>query len=171
MSEVIGDTGYLHKNRVTFCAVHTVTGQKVAGHFTLSTSLGFKHLVTARASVKIVSESLQCMAIAPAGADKAVVAHVAVVPINLSSYPSEAAHVMTIGGSAFCQHSVYSPATPVTLRFSEEVAHQIKPTAFVGLAPEIVYHVEVVGGDSKSITHIKISGELEVDGIGFAQSW
>nr|QKN22696.1 hypothetical protein [Erysiphe necator associated deltaflexivirus 4] len=171
MSEVIGDTRHLHSNRITFSAVQVVTGSKVSGHFELTTALGFKHLVTARASIRIVSESLQCMIIAPAGADKAVVAHIAVVPTGLPSYPSEAAHVMTIGGSAFCQHSVYSPASPVPLRFSQEVAHQIKPKPLVGLPPEIVYHIQVLGGDKSSETYVKISGEIEVDGIGFAQSW
>lgn len=171
MSEVIGDTGHLHDNRVPFCAVHTVKGLSDSGHFTLSTCSGFKHLLTARASIRIVSSSLNCMVIGPAAADKAISAHIAVVPAGLKSYPTSAAQIMTIGGSAYVQHSLYVVTSPVPLSFAPEVAHQLKPKPVIGEEPEVVFHFTITGGSVNTEAFIKISGYLEVDGVGFATSW
>lgn len=168
---VIGDVSQLHQNRIAFNAVRSITGSSVHGHFALSSAAGFAHLASARASVRIVSDTLRCQIIGPAAADKAVSAYVAVIPSTAPAFPTTAQHILTIGGSAFVQHSLYVGAKTEPLSFSQEVAHTIKPTPLVGSPPEVVFFVEVTGGANTDVSTLRISGHLEVDGIGYVQPW
>jgi len=173
MSEVIGDTSDLHVNTIPFNAVHTLTGAHGSFAFKLEEASGLKHLLTARASVRIVSDSLTCQVIGPASAAKAVSAHVAVIPhtTNADDLPTTPAHVLTIGGSAFIQHSLYVGALPAPLNFAQEVAHQIKPTPILGGPPMVVGHYTVTGGVNTDTVFLRVSGVISVDGIGFVKPW
>jgi hypothetical protein len=170
-SEVLGNVGELHVTTINFNAVHTVTGGSGAGFFDLAECTGLKHLLSARASAKIVSNSLTCQVIGPASAAKAVSAHLGVIPTSCASTPTTAEEVMTIGGSAFVQHSLYVGAQSANLLFSQEVSHQLKPTVVIGSPPRVVFHYTVTGGASTDIVHFRISGVLTVDGIGFVVPW
>lgn len=172
MSEVVGDTGYLHANTVPFSAVITLTG--ASGHFSadLVTAVGFSHLLSARASVKIVPGTLLCKAVGPASASKAVTVIAAIVPVNSEGiYPKTPVDVLTIGGHAFVQHSLYVTPVPTKIDFAPEVAHQIKPKPLVGEPPCLVGHYTVTGGTSTDQTYFTLAGQLTVDGVGFAKSW
>lgn len=172
MSEVVGDTSHLHDNTVPFSAVITLTG--ASNHFAvpLTRAEGFKHLLTARASVRIVSGSLTCKAVGPASASKAVTVLAAIVPVNEDNiYPQTPVQVLTVGGHAFVQHSLYVTPTPTRIDFAPEVAHQIKPTPLVGSPPCVAGHFTVTGGAASDITYFTVSGLLSVDGVGFAKSW
>lgn len=173
MSEVIGDTSALHVNTIPFNAVHTLTGAHGSFAFKLQEASGFKHLLVARASAKIVSESLTVQVIGPASAAKAVSAHVAVIPFSsdAADLPTTPAHVLTIGGSAFVQHSLYVVALPAPLSFTQEVAHQIKPAPILGGPPMVVGHYTVTGGVNTDTVFVRVSGILSVDGIGFVRPW
>jgi hypothetical protein len=171
MAEIIGDTSHLTQTRVPFNAVHRVSGASRSGHFSLVECAGVASLIRSRAQVRIASESLRCQVVGPAAADQATVLHVAIVPSTCNSWPSSDTDILTIGGSAFCQHSLFVAPAAVPLSFSPEVAHQIKPAPLVGSAPEVVYQLTIVGGAEGSRAHIKISGELEVSGIGFIATW
>jgi hypothetical protein len=171
MADVIGDLSHLRLTRIAFNAVHEVSGAEGSGHFSLLSAKGVKHLIGARALVKIVSDSLTCQVIGPASADKAVSAHIAVIPSTSSDWPSTASEVLTIGGSAFIQHSLYVGALAAPLQFTQEVAHQIKPAPVVGSPPEVVYQFTITGGSASSKAYLRISGVLEVDGVGFVASW
>jgi hypothetical protein len=171
MSEVIGDTRELHQNTINFNAVHTVSGASGFGHFRLETCSGLQHLLNARASVRIVSSSLTCQVIGPVSAAKAVSAHIAVIPSNATAWPTTAAQILTIGGSAFVQHSLYVGAPTAPLQFSQEAAHQLKPSPVLGSAPEIVFQYTITGGTDADSAYLRISGVLAVDGIGFVTPW
>jgi len=171
MSNLIGDTSNLHTTRIPFHAVHELVGIFGSGHFPLLDCNGIKHLVSARATVRIVSDQLSCQVIGPAAADKAVTVHVAVIPSTAPAWPTTAAHLLTIGGSAFTQHSLYVGASATPLAFTQEVAHQIKPRPLVGSPPEVVYYFSVTGGVATTVSYLRISGILEVDGVGYVQPW
>lgn len=173
MGDLIGDSAFLHQNRVPFHAVYSARGASGSGSFLLTTAAGVKHLLSARASVKVVSDKLTCQVIGPAAADKAVEAFVAVVPATAADgeLPTTIEEIMTIGGSSYLQHSLYVPSTIVPLSFAQEVAHQIKPSPLIGEPPLVVFAYNVTGGVPGSIVRFRISGVLEVDGIGFAKSW
>lgn len=171
MSELLGDTSDLHTNRIPFSAVITTTGAASSGHVLLSALSGFSHLLPSRAAVKIVSDSLLCRVVGPASATKAVSCHVAVLPGNCSEWPSTPAEILTIGGSAFVQHSLFVAPSSAPLRFAPEVAHQLKPPPVYGQPPCVVYHSTITGGAATDTAYICVSGVIEVDGIGFVKSW
>jgi len=171
MSDVLGDTTHLHQHRIDFNAVHTIVGASSHGSFCLVDSSGLRHLLSSRASVKIVSQSLTCQVIGPASADKAVSIHVAVIPATATGHPTSEAQILTIGGSAYAQHSLYVGALAVPLAFSTEVAHQIKPAPVVGEPPLVVYVCTITGGTNSDKAYLRISGTIEVDGIGYVQPW
>jgi len=171
MGDLIGDVQELRSTRIPFHAVHTVTGSAVHGHFPLMGCTGISHLAASRASVRIVSEGLTCQIIGPATAANAVEAYIAVIPSTSPVWPTTGANILTIGGSAYCQHSVYVGSVIAPLSFTQEVAHQIKPAPLVGSPPEVVFVSNVVGGTAASVVNIRISGILEVDGVGFVQTW
>lgn len=175
MSELLGDTSELHSSVVPFHAVSTARGASGSGSFKLMSALGVRHLVSARASVKINSDNLTCQVIGPAAADKAVEAFLAVIPASAASddleLPTTKAHIMTIGGSAYLQHSLYVPSSIAPLSFAPEVAHQIKPQPLFGEPPLIVYSYTVTGGNKDTEIIFRVSGSLTVDGVGFARSW
>nr|QYF50209.1 MAG: hypothetical protein [Sichuan deltaflexi-like virus 3] len=170
---LIGDTAQLHQTRIAFNAVITVTGPSGYHHEPLASATGFVQLVGARASVRVVSETLVCQVIGPASANRSVDAFVCVLPASLpaASFPTTAAQILTVGGSAFCQHSIYVGSTPVPLAFAQEVAHQLKPAPLVGSPPEVCFYYNVAGGGANDTVHLRVSGLLEVDGVGFVQSW
>jgi len=171
MSDLIGDTSQLHSTRIPFNAIHTVVGHEQHGSFLLSEAVGFIHVIDSRATVKIVSSSLLCQVLGAPSADTAVSAYIAIIPASFQPTPSSSDHILTIGGSAFCQHSLYVPPTLVPLAFSQDVAHQLKPVPLLGSPPRVAYAVQVVGGTTQSRSTIRISGVIEVDGVGFVQSW
>lgn len=171
MSELLGDTRDLHTSRVAFRAVITVTGSSASGHVPLTSLPGFRHLLSARASARIVSETLTCQVIGPASATKAVSCHVAVLPATCQVWPSSPPEILTIGGCAFVQHSLFVAPSVAPLAFAPEVAHQLKPTPVFGQPPEVVYHCTITGGAATDSAYICIIGDIEVDGIGFVQSW
>lgn len=173
MSDLIGDTSQLKSTVIGFNAVHEATGASGSGRFALLECLGVKHLLSPRAFVRIVSDSLTCQVIGPATASAAVTAHIAVIPsaVEAGDLPTQPRQILTIGGSAFVQHSLYIGAPKAELKFSEGVAHQIKPTPLVGDPPAVVYHYTVTGGGTNSVVHFKISGSIEVDGVGFTRTW
>lgn len=171
MSEIIGDTSHLHQNTIEFNAVHELLGHSGVTHFPLVECQGLRGLLASRASVTIVSDSLRCQILAPPSADQAAVAQVAVVPSTCPSWPGSGTDILTVGGSVFVQHSLYTGALAVDLRFAPEVAHQIKPAPVVGSPPEVVVAYTVAGADATTVSRLRISGRIRVDGIGFVSSW
>lgn len=171
MSDVLGDTSHLHQHRIAFNAVHTLVGPSGHGAFSLVDAPGLRHLLSSRASVKIVSSGLTCQVIGPPAADKAVSVHVAIVPSTAPSHPKSEAQILTIGGSTFTQHSLYVGAVSSPLAFSPEVAHQIKPRPLVGESPLVVFVFTITGGTKDDKANLRVSGEIEVDGIGYVQPW
>merc|ERR1712110_915909 len=103
-----------------------------------------------RAKVEIVSDSLTVKVIGPASADKAVTLCVAVVPSSSEVCPTTDAQVLTIGGAAYAQHSVYIGVQDVPLRFAAEASHLIKPRPLIGSLPKVVYTFNLIGGDRDS---------------------
>jgi hypothetical protein len=171
MSDLVGDTAHLHRRTIPFKIAYTLSGAEGHGHFAIPTANGFKQLAASRASVRIVSDSLRCQVLGPASPSVALEAYVAIVPKDLESWPTKPAQLLTIGGSCYCQHSIYSPSRTVPIEFSAEAAHQIKPTPLVGSAPEVVYYFQAVGGETTTTSYLCLSGLIEVDGIGFTQTW
>lgn len=171
MSEIVGDTSHLHTKTVPFNAVHKVTGSSGTGSFDLATCTGFKQLCSARATVKVLGDALSCEIIGPASPDKATEAYIGVIPDTAEAFPTEPEHILTIGGSAYVQQSLYIGVRGSSLRFSAEANHQIKPKPMVGSLPKVIYHFKVEGGNNQTVAFIRISGVVEVDGIGFTQTW
>ncbi|KAE8238394.1 hypothetical protein A4X09_0g7110 [Tilletia walkeri] len=170
MSDLVGDTTHLHRTTVPFSASHKIVGHEIHGSFLLSDATGFSSVASSRASVKIVSDSLSCKIIGPAAADKAVSTAVAILP-ETASNPTAFEHILSIGGFAYLEHSVYNSPGSVPVAFAAEAAHQIKPKPLVGSPPKVVYYHRVLGGDGKSVSHLVVQGLLEVDGVGFVKSW
>jgi hypothetical protein len=171
MSDLVGDTSHLTQTTFPFSAVKTLKGPQGAGHFTLTTSPGFEQLIAGRAKVVIRSDSLQAQVVGPPDPTKAVTVYVAAIPNGSAKWPTNAAQILTIGGAAVVQHSTYVHSQPSQLKFAVEVAHQIKPKPQVGTEPEIVYSFIVAGAEAETESYLVIKGIVEVDGVGFVQTW
>lgn len=172
-SDIIGDVSQLRQTTINFHAVETIVGSTVSGSFDLVDATGFKHLISARAIAKLLSDSLRCQVIGPSAPDKAVTAYVAILPDSLDDddLPTTASEILTVGGSAFTQHSLYVGSQVTPLGFAQEVSHQLKPAPHVGSLPKVVYHINVIGGDDSSESYLRLSGQLLVEGVGFVKSW
>lgn len=171
MSDVIGDVSHLTDTVIEFSAVHTCIGSSGNGSFALSESKGFKHLVDPRASAKILGDTVRFQVVGPADPTHATTAYACVIPATAPAIPRTPGEILTVGGAAFSQHSLFVTPTPVALGFSQEVAHVIKPEPLVGRPPKVVYYYSVSGGTKDSVVHVLITGKLSVSGIGFVQSW
>jgi len=170
--QIIGDVAQTRVTLVPFNAVFTTpAGASGHGHFTLASAEGLRGIIQTRAFVRIVSQGLQVEATGPAGANKATTLHIGVVPTGLLSWPTSAGHVRTIGGSTVVRDSLYVNPTSRPLTFALNVAHQLVPASIVGEAPEVVYNYTIAGGAATDVVVITIRGEVEVDGVGFIQSW
>lgn len=171
MTDVIGDTSDLHARTVRFQAVHSVTGPTPTGAFKLIDASGFKQFLAGRASAKLLTETLTVRVIGPASASIAVTAHIAIIPASIERLPTTGAELMTIAGSAFCQHSLYLGSPPVPLGFPPGVAHTLIPEPVVGELPQVVYSIIVTGGAAASTCLIQLSGSVALDGVGFVETW
>jgi len=127
--------------------------------------------VVSRASVKIDQSSIQCQVIGPASPTIAITAHIAVIPSAHDDLPETEQAILTIAGGAFVQHSLFTGSEVRPLGFAVETSHVIKPKPVVGTEPRVVFHYTASGGTANSKVHIKVKGLLEVDGIGFVQTW
>lgn len=171
MSDLVGDTSHLTQTRIPFSAVKTLLGPQGFGHFTLTSSPGFEQLIKGRAKVKILSDSLHAQVVGPPDPSNAVTVYVAAIPKESTVWPTDASEILTIGGATVVQHSTYVHSQPSKLEFAVEVAHQIKPKPQVGTEPEIVYSFVVAGAEATTQAYLVIKGLIEVDGIGFVQTW
>jgi hypothetical protein len=171
MSDLVGDTSHLNEDTVDFSATHELRGLEGSGHFSLVEANGFKQLIGPRASVKIVSETLGVEVIGTPTAEEAVSVHVAVLPSTVTSFPTTRQQIATVAGSTSVTDSVYRGSERRPLRFSVEVAHQIKPKPQVGESPEVAYWFKIVGGTQTSSATLKVTGQVRVQGVGFVQTW
>jgi len=171
MSEVIGDTAQLYEQRIAFSAVHSITGASGHGHFDLKNCVGLKAYIGPYARVKIVEETLQVALIGPASATKALTGAVAIVPDTIDSGPTTRVGVLTIGGAALVVHSVYEAPQPVPIQFASQVTNVLKPKPLIGDLPRVVYHYELAGGTAADSIIIRLSGHVEVSGVGFISTW
>jgi len=171
MADLIGDTTHLTRTRLPFHAVLAVRGASKSSASNLLDFAGIRALVQSKASVKIVSETLQVQLITEPSADKAGTLYVCVIPSDAEALPTSPAEILTVEGSAIVASSIYLGTPYVPLAFASEVAHQIKPTPIIGSPPKVVYSLSVAGGTADTLSHIRISGHVEVQGIGFTQTW
>jgi hypothetical protein len=171
MSDLVGDISHLTRTRVPFNAVKVLSGPNGAGHFLLTEAEGLRQIIVGRASVKLVSDSLQLQVVGPPEPDKAANAAAAVIPAGSPSWPTTFNQILTIGGSAIVQHSAYVPASTAPLSFAVEVAHQIEPKPQVGKEPTIVYCYNVAGAEPTTESLLIVKGVVEVEGIGFLRTW
>jgi hypothetical protein len=170
MSEFVGDSAHIADDIVTFSCVKALKGANGHGHFSLSKAKGFAEIVACRGVARIVSDTLSVQVIGPPASDKATAVYVAVIP-EVSTYPTDIEEILSIGGSAYVEHSLYSGSRPVSLKFAAEAAHQIKPTPLIGSPPTVVFYFDIIGGDSSSNAFLKISGQVNVRGTGFVKTW
>lgn len=175
--DLLGDVAELTATRVKFNIAFTVEG--TSGHVAqdFANLAGLKPFLTARAFARIVGDSLLVSVTGSVTSTRSIDAHVCVIPrghapaAGTTAYPETAAHVASVPGSCFVQHSVTSASSPVPLGFPDGVTGQLKPLPVWGVPPTLVVVHEVLGGSATSKATIKISGVLEVGGIGFVQTW
>jgi len=170
MAQFAGDTAGITDEVIAFSCVKQVTGESGAGSFDIASNRGFASIAACRGVVEIVGDSLTCQVIGPPSSQQATAVHLAIVP-ELTSYPTTAAEVMSIGGSAYCEHSVYAGSRLSPISFAAEAAHQIKPKPIVGLPPQVVYYFDIIGADASTKAYIKVSGRVKVSGTGFVKTW
>jgi len=174
---LLGDVSELTATRVKFNIAFTV--EDTEGHVAhdFSTLPGLQPFLAARAFAKIVEDSLSVSVTGSVTSTRSIDAHICVIPSGhvaakgTTDYPQTAAHVASVPGSCFVQHSVTSASSPVPLSFPDGVTGQLKPLPVWGVPPTLVVVHEILGGSAKSTATIKISGVLEVGGIGFVQTW
>jgi hypothetical protein len=174
---LLGDVAELTATRVKFNIAFTVEG--AAGHVAkdFATLEGLRPYLTARAFARIVGDSLSVSVSGSVTSTRSIDAHLCVIPRghvaaeNTTAYPQTAAHVASVPGSCFVQHSVTSASAPVPLGFPDGITGQLKPPPVWGVPPTLVVVHEILGGSATSTATIKISGVLEVGGIGFVQTW
>jgi len=173
MSDInlLGDLSELKATRVNFNIALTCSG--TSGHRCdrLDSLDGLTPYLTGRAFARIVSDSLSVSVSGSVSAARSIDVHCCIIPSTCSTYPQTPALVTTVPGSVTVQHSVIATSTPAPLRFPDGVANQLKPAPVWGEPPSLVTHHEVLGGTATSSTIVKISGVLEVGGIGFVQTW
>jgi hypothetical protein len=170
MAQFAGDTADITRETIHFCCIHELKGDKGHGSFSIADNKGFQAIAACRGVVQIVDDSLTCQVIGPPAADKATAVHVAIVP-TLTSYPTKPSEVASIGGSAYCEHSIYAGSRTATIAFAAEAAHQIKPTPVVGRPPVVCFYFNIVGADTTTVALLKVSGTVRVTGTGFVKTW
>jgi hypothetical protein len=171
MSDLVGDTSHLTKTTFPFSAVKKLLGHQGNGSFVLIEAAGIKQLIAGRAKVVIKSDSLQAQVVGPPDPKNAATVYVAAIPKGTENLPSNAEDILTIGGAAVVQHSTYVSSQSSPLGLAVEVAHQIKPAPQVGTEPLIVYNFSVAGAENSTQSFLVIRGVLEVDGVGFMNTW
>uniref|UniRef100_A0AAU7NIP2 Coat protein n=1 Tax=Neopestalotiopsis nebuloides deltaflexivirus 1 TaxID=3162603 RepID=A0AAU7NIP2_9VIRU len=173
MTEInlLGDLSELRASRVNFNIVIEVTGIEGSGVKDLASLPGLAPFLQGRAYASLVKDSLMVQATGDVEQQRAVNVYCAVIPTGLPTSPASAAHVQRVPGSCFVQHSVTTSGAPVQLRFPDGVATQLKPKPVWGEQPALAYYFQVLGGQQTSVARIRLSGLLEVGGIGFVQTW
>lgn len=168
---LLGDLSELRATRVKFNIAFQVTG--TSGHVrrTLSGLAGLAPFLTGRAFARIVGESLTLKVTGSVTQTRSIDVHACIIPVTTATYPQTGHAVASVPGSAFAQHSVTASSEPSPLGFPDGVATQLKPTPVWGEVPSIVVVHEILGGTATSTATIRVSGELEVGGIGFVQTW
>jgi len=168
---LLGNVSELQSSRVPFNIALAVTGVSGQSRHSLSEQAGLRQFLVGRAYASIVSDSLRVQVTGSVTSTRSIDVHVCIIPANFPSFPNTAAGVTSVPGSAFVQHSVVASGQSAVLSFPDGVTGQLKPTPVWGELPSVVTWHEILGGTQTSTATIKISGLLEVGGIGFVQTW
>jgi len=168
---LLGNISELSSTRVPFNIALTVSG--VSGHsrHSFDALAGLRQFLVGRAYACIVTDSLQLKVTGSVTQTRSIDVHACIIPSDFATYPQTAQAVTSVPGSAFAQHSVTASGPPATLSFPDGVTGQLKPSPVWGELPSLVVVHEILGGTQQSTATIKVSGVLEVGGIGFVQTW
>lgn len=171
MSEVIGDTSWLHSSTVSFKILVEFTGSSGVDHFSLSDRPEILAYTSSRALARIVGP-LSVSLSGPASASKASLATIAIVPTCLTSWPSTRTSIRRAIHAVALGDSLYKDIPNPPLVFHEAINQQLKPAPLVGNQPAIVCGYNITGGSSTDELVIEISGKLQLDGIDYvAPQW
>jgi hypothetical protein len=174
---LLGDTSELTATTVKFNIAFEVTGASGHSRHNLEDLAGLRPFLVGRAYASIVGDSLSVKVTGSVTQTRSIDVHACIIPkghvdsTGAASWPQTAHGVASVPGSCFAQHSVTSSGSPVPLGFPDGVTSQLKPLPVWGVAPALVVVHEILGGSATSTATIKISGLLEVGGIGFVQTW
>lgn len=168
---LLGDLSELTATRVNFNIAILLTGSSGHTRLKLKAQSGISPFLTGRAFARLVSDSLQLKVTGSVTSTRSIDVHACVIPSSEDTYPSTSHEVATVPGSCFAQHSVTSSGSPAPLNFPDGVTGQIKPSPIYGEEPDIVIVHEILGGSATSTATVKISGVLEVGGVGFVRTW
>jgi hypothetical protein len=170
MVNLLGDTSELTATTVRFNATVPVTGTSGSTQLALDQLNGLSQFLQGRAYAAVTTGSLSVKVTGSVTQTRSIDVHCCIIPSTLTG-PDTAEGVASVPGSCFAQHSVTSSGVPAQLHFPDGVANQLKPTPVWGEPPALVVVWEILGGTQTSTATIKVSGVLEVGGIGFVQTW
>lgn len=168
---LLGDLSELTATQVKFNIAFQVTGTTGHVRHDLATLDGLRPFLAGRAFARIVGDSLTVKVTGSVTQSRSIDAHVCIIPSTYATYPQTGHGVSSVPGSCFAQHSVTASGLPAVLNFPDGVANQLKPAPVWGEPPSLVVVHEILGGDAQSTATVKVSGLLEVGGIGFVQTW
>lgn len=168
---LLGDLSELTATGVKFNIAFQVTGASGHVRHTLSGLGGLAPFLQGRAFARIVGDSLTVKVTGSVTQSRSIDVHVCIIPATFPDYPQTGHGVASVPGSCFAQHSVTSSGEPAILSFPDGVANQLKPSPVWGEPPALVVVHEILGGTQTSTATVKVSGVLEVGGIGFVRTW
>lgn len=170
METLLGDASELTRTQVSVSGVLSLQGPSAKGSVLLTELPGIKQYLKGRSLARIVSE-LKVSIHAAVGADKAAHAFVCLIPGPWEEIPGSGSDILKVAGSVIIQSSLYDTSGPVTLGYPAGVVPQLKPSTLLGEPPRIVYCLSAPGADASTHTELRFTGELQLQGIGFVQTW
>jgi len=170
MSEVLGDTSWLHSTSADVKIAVSATGLKGHGKFRLSECPEVLKYTASRALARISGPIIVDVR-GSATASTSTQACVVIAPSDLPSYPTDVESVAKAPLSQDSVSSLYLSHKSSSLGFHPAINTVLKPAPLTGRHPAIVYAYRIEGGNANSSVRIEVSFRLELNGVDYVSPW
>lgn len=170
MSEVLGDTAWLHSTSADIKIVVSVSGTARSGQFRLSDRPEVKKYTDSRALARI-SGPIVVDVRGPASASTSTTSCVVIAPHDLTSWPDTVNDVAKAPLSQDGVSSLYLAHKSASLGFHDAINTTLKPPPLTGRHPAVVWAYKVEGGAATDVIRIEVSFKLDLAGVDYVSPW
>lgn len=170
MSEIIGETSWLHATSADVKVTVSATGPSGCQNFRLSNCPEVLKYTESRALARIVGP-ITFTVFGPASASKATTAHAVVVPYDLSTWPADNAGLAKAPLSEHLVNSLYVQNRSTALGFHDAINRVLKPEPLSGRHPGIAWSYSIENGAQQDPVRIELSFRLELAGVDYVSPW
>jgi len=170
LDTLLGDPKWLSATTTPIKIALELTGKHHVGHFKIADQETVLQHISTRAEAIVVSD-ISIFVSGPQVADKATSALAVITSSSNSHWPTKFNSVRKAVYAQRMKESLYQDTQFASHKFHPSISRQLKPKPLLQHEPEIVYAVQVAGGDKDTVTTVEIEFDIKLAGEDYVCPW